>query len=106
MIKMDINDDTILMMGGTEEDIIAYANRHGADLTKEDLDIQDAIESGVRIRYGEIDPWKFLDNLAATIITLQVQYDDGGPFAELVPKCDRAIHNITELKQLISDIHI
>jgi hypothetical protein len=39
-----IDDEYIEMMDGTEEDIIAYANRNGADLTKEDLDIQDAIE--------------------------------------------------------------
>jgi hypothetical protein len=33
-----MNDDQILMAGGTERDIEEYANANGANLTKEDFD--------------------------------------------------------------------
>jgi hypothetical protein len=36
-----MDDDRILEMGGTEEDIRRYAEHNGADLTKEDLDYEE-----------------------------------------------------------------
>jgi hypothetical protein len=47
-----VDDDFIEMMGGTQEDIISYAELNGADLTKEDLDIQYALEAKEACGFG------------------------------------------------------
>lgn len=58
-----MDDDQILMKGGTEEDIEKYAKQNGADLTKEDVENDIQIEE-VNILGMPLQRWKYKSCIA------------------------------------------
>ena len=110
VIELTIDDETMDAWWINEfdsdnsGDILFYPERRSPRLKQEITDHQNSKGGFIKVDYNQVDPWEFLDNLAANICILKAGY--GNEQIELANKCEHTINHIIELEQLIDEIHI
>lgn len=58
------------------------------------------------IDYNNVNPFEFLDNLAANATILKASYSISGEDGMKVLQCERIVDNIIEIQRLMREVHM